>query len=111
MRHWMISCLGLAFLATGANAVMAAGDAAAGEQKSQVCQTCHGIDGRGADPSYPALAGQHASYLVRTLSDYRDGSRPNPLMAGFARDLSDRDIQDLAAWYASLKGLRDLSKR
>jgi cytochrome c553 len=92
-----------------AETALAGGDAAAGEQKSQACQVCHGADGRGADPSFPVLAGQHASYLVRALTDYRNGKRKNAVMGGFAASLSDQDIRDLAAWYASLEGLRDLS--
>jgi cytochrome c553 len=88
---------------------MAAGDAAAGQEKSAACQACHGTDGRGADPSFPVLAGQHASYLAQALRDYREGKRRNPVMSGFALNLSDRDIDDLAAWYASLEGLTDLS--
>jgi cytochrome c553 len=58
---------------------------------------------------YPNLAGQHASYIRKSLQDYRDGQRVNPLMSGFATNLSDQDIEDLAAWFASQPGLRDLS--
>ncbi|NIP17212.1 MAG: c-type cytochrome [Xanthomonadales bacterium] len=90
---------------------LAAGDAASGQEKSGACAACHGADGRGTDPSYPVLAGQHASYLARALKDYRDGRRRNPIMGGFAGQLSDQDIEDLAAWYASLDGLEDLSGR
>ena len=102
--------LAAAMLCLAATAV-AGGNPVAGEQKSQTCQACHGADGRGADPSYPVLAGQHASYLAQALTDYRDGRRKNPVMGGFAAQLSDQDIEDLAAWYASLDGLNDLSIR
>ena len=91
--------------------ILAGGNASAGEQKSQVCQACHGADGLGTDPSYPVLAGQHASYLARALVDYREGRRKNPVMGGFAATLADQDIRDLAAWYAGLEGLQDLSIR
>jgi cytochrome c553 len=87
----------------------AKGDAAAGQEKSKLCEACHGADGKSVDPSYPNLAGQYGSYLQKALKDYRSGRRSNPVMAGMAGPLSDQDIEDLAAWYASQKGLRDLS--
>ncbi len=82
---------------------------APGREKSQLCEACHGVDGIGVEPDYPRLAGQHASYLERTLQDYRDGKRRNAIMAAFAVNLNDQDIEDLAMWYASMDGLRDLS--
>lgn len=85
------------------------GDPAAGKEKSTVCQACHGLDGKAVDPSYPNLAGQHESYLVKALADYRAGRRNNPVMGPMAMNLSDQDIEDLAAWYASQEGLEDLS--
>jgi cytochrome c553 len=63
----------------------------------------------GTDPAYPALAGQHQSYLSKALGDYRSGARGNAIMRNFAAKLSDQDIEDLSAWYAGLEGLRDLS--
>ena len=86
------------------------GDAAAGQQKSTPCQACHGEAGIAVDANlYPNIAGQHASYIGKALHDYRDGHRVNPLMSGFAAALSDQDIEDLSAWFASQAGLRDLS--
>lgn len=87
-----------------------AGDVQAGERKAQVCQACHGPDGNGiGDPQYPLLAGQHADYMEKTLRDYRSGARDNAIMAGFAGTLSDQDIRDLSAFYASQTGpLRDM---
>lgn len=87
------------------------GDPAAGKDKSAVCQACHGLDGKSVDPSYPNLAGQHESYLVKAMADYRAGRRTNPIMGPMAINLSDQDIEDLAAWYASQEGLEDLSIR
>ena len=78
------------------------GDAEAGKAKSQVCQACHGPDGNGiGDPQYPLIAGQYADYLEKSLHDYRSGERSNPIMQGFASTLSDEDIRDLAAFFAS----------
>jgi len=86
------------------------GDKAAGQEKSQSCQACHGANGMAVDPNlYPNIAGQHPSYIAKALHDYRDGRRVNPLMSSFAANLSDQDIEDLAAWFASQGGLRDLS--
>lgn len=90
-------------------AAMAAGNAEAGAQKSQVCQACHGADGHGTNPTYPVLAGQHADYMEHALKAYRDGSRKNAIMSGMSTNLSDQDIKDLAAYYNSLEGLQDLS--
>ena len=89
--------------------VKADGDPAAGREKAQVCAACHGQDGKSVDPTYPNLAGQHESYLVKALADYRAGRRTNVIMAPMAANLSDQDIEDLAAWYSSQTGLEDLS--
>ena len=89
-------------------ALHAGGDPAAGKEKAQVCAACHGQDGHSIDPNYPNLAGQYESYLVKALADYRAQRRANPIMAPLAANLSDQDIEDLAAWYASQEGLEDL---
>jgi cytochrome c553 len=89
--------------------VAARGDATAGQEKAKLCEACHGATGKSVDPNYPNLAGQHKDYLQKALADYRSGRRPNPIMAGMAGTLSDQDIEDLAAWYSSQEGLRDLS--
>jgi len=81
----------------------------AAEEKSKVCEACHGVTGKSVDPTYPNLAGQHASYLAQALGDYRSSARTNPIMAGMATNLSNQDIADLAAWFASQQGLQDLS--
>ena len=88
---------------------MAGGNAQAGKEKAKVCEACHGPTGMSVDPSYPNLAGQHESYLQKSLGDYRSGRRTNAIMAGFAANLSNQDIMDLAAWFASQEGLKDLS--
>ena len=79
----------------------AGGDAAKGEELAQTCAACHGADGNSSIPSNPKLAGQYESYLVRALSDYRSGARESAIMASFAATLTDQDIRDLAAWFAS----------
>ena len=96
-------------LMLSSGAAMAGGDASAGEGKSTTCQACHGADGNGIDPMYPKLSGQYASYLEQALKDYKSGARSNPIMAGFSATLSEEDIEDLAAYYASMESqLTDL---
>ena len=82
----------------------AAGDIAAGKQKSQVCATCHGEAGRSTNPLFPKLAGQVEDYLVHTIKAYRDGTRKNAVMQGMAASLSNSDIEDLAAYFHSESG-------
>jgi cytochrome c553 len=86
-----------------ANAAHAAGDAAAGKRKALQCQTCHGLDGLSKLPEAPNLAGQPQPYLVKALDEYRKGVRKNEMMSVVAPALSDQDIADLAAFYASIE--------
>ena len=79
----------------------AAGDAAAGKEKAEVCKQCHGDDGNSPTPIFPKIGGQHAKYIVQALEDYRTGVRKDPVMAAFAVALSKQDQEDLAAWYES----------
>ncbi len=80
----------------------AAGDVAAGHTKAKRCAACHGIDGKAKLPDAPNLAGQNPIYLVSALNDYKSGARKNDMMSLVAPKLSDADIADLAAYYASL---------
>jgi cytochrome c553 len=86
-------------------ALHAAGNAESGKAKAaQVCAACHGPDGnKPSAADQPILAGQHYDYLVRALTDYKIGRRTNPIMKGFAGQLSKQDIEDLAAWFSSQK--------
>lgn len=79
------------------------GDVEAGKDKAVACGGCHGDDGNSSDSNFPRLAGQYESYLIKSLKDYRSGVRNNAMMAGFASTLSDEDITDIAAYYASQK--------
>ena len=82
-----------------------AADLEAGKKKAaEVCAACHGPDGnKPSAPDQPILAGQHQDYLERALTDYKIGRRNNPIMKGFAGQLSKKDIENLAAWFASQK--------
>ncbi|NBU25602.1 MAG: cytochrome c [Gammaproteobacteria bacterium] len=77
----------------------------------QTCVACHGADGIGITPQYPTLAGQHADYLERALTDYKKGGRKNAIMAGFAGQLSAQDIRDMARYYSSQRPGLDTAKR
>ena len=105
------SLLLLSLLALAPAVASAAGNPAQGQQKATVCQTCHGATGIAVQPIYPNLAGQHEDYLVMSLKAFRDGSRENAIMSGFATSLSDTDIEDLAAWYASQSGLVEITDK
>jgi cytochrome c553 len=68
-----------------------------------LCVSCHGADGVGITPNYPTLAGQHEDYLVRALDEYKKGGRKNPIMKGFAANLTDADIDVIAQYFSGLK--------
>ncbi|MBF9234397.1 c-type cytochrome [Microvirga alba] len=80
-----------------------AADAQTGRDKVIVCQACHGMDGLSKTPEAPNLAGQVEGYLVKTLNDYRSGARKNESMNIVAKDLSDEDIANAAAYYAAIQ--------
>ncbi len=81
------------------------GDPAAGKGKTSMCAGCHGIPGyRTVFPevySVPKLGGQHAAYIVKALQEYKAGNRNHPTMRAIAASLTDKDMADLAAYYAS----------
>ncbi|MCY7316465.1 MAG: cytochrome c [Rubrivivax sp.] len=89
----------LALLALPASAQ----DVAKGRQKAQACAVCHGPLGLSSAPDAPNLAAQPALYTAAQLRAYRNGTRKHEVMAVMAKPLTDDDIADLAAWYASLR--------
>ena len=85
---------------------LAAGDVAAGQAKAGVCAACHGADGIAVIPGYPNLKGQNEQYIASSIKAYKAGQRTGglaPVMQAQANLLSDEDIANLAAYYASLK--------
>ena len=78
-------------------------DAQAGHQKAAICAACHGPMGLSATPDAPNLAGQPAEYVRAQLKAYRGGTRKHEVMSLMAQPLSDADIDNLAAWFSSLK--------
>jgi cytochrome c553 len=79
----------------------AAGDAQRGEAKAAVCAACHGLDGNSPDPINPKIAGQHELYIYRHLKLFKSGARENAIMLGFASQLTQQDMRDIGAWFAS----------
>ena len=80
------------------------GDATAGQTKAAVCGACHGPDGNSPAPNFPKLAGQGERYLTKQLHDIKDGKRTVLEMTGLLTNLSDQDLADIAAYFASQKG-------
>lgn len=87
----------------------AQGDIEAGKQKSATCTACHGQDGNSTLAQYPSIAGQHAGYLEKQLKEFKLGmetqgkqGRLEPVMSGMAMPLTEQDIMDLSAYFASL---------
>lgn len=81
---------------------LAAGDPAAGRDKAKICRACHGLDGVARLPNAATIAGENDIYLVKQLKAFRDGERRDPQMEIIAKDLTDAEIADLAAWYSSI---------
>jgi cytochrome c553 len=82
---------------------VADGDIAAGRKKSSACVVCHDREGMGTMPNFPNLAGQKALYLALQMEAFRKGTRTSENMGVVVKSLSDQDIEDLAAFYESLK--------
>ncbi|MBO9354517.1 c-type cytochrome [Bordetella petrii] len=111
MKRYMLTLAGAILAAAGCAAQ--AQDLAAGKAVFDKfnCASCHGADAKTpVDPSYPILAGQHADYLEQALRSYKRGAagspatanvRKNPIMGAFAAQLSDQDIEHVAAWLAA----------
>jgi cytochrome c553 len=95
--------LAVALAACGMGLAQAA-DNAAGKAKADVaCAVCHGPQGLSLQPNVPHLAGQPQIYLVEQLRNYRSGKRHHEVMSVIAKSLTDREIDDLARWYSSLR--------
>lgn len=77
------------------------GNAEAGKEKSAVCAACHGPDGNSLAPLWPKLAGQHEKYLLQQIQAFKVGTRSEPTMSPMAAPLSDQDMADLAAYFAT----------
>ena len=99
MKTWLITLAAATAFVCGP--VQASGDAKAGEAKSAACLACHGPMGNSVVPMWPKLAGQHPEYLQKQLMDFKANNRVNEQMTPMALPLSDQDMADLAAYFAS----------
>ena len=79
----------------------AEGNVETGKTKSATCAACHGADGNSVNPEWPKLAGQHPDYIIKQLSNFKEGARVNASMAPMAKPLSEQDMADLAAYFSS----------
>lgn len=96
------------FIGFTSNAAAVEGSVEAGQSKAMVCAACHGPNGNSPSSMYPSLAGQHDTYLIKQLTEYRlaaqtngEQGRANAIMQGQAMNLSDQDIADLAAYFSA----------
>ena len=98
--------LAAAILLAGLNTAAAA-DIEAGKKKAaEICAACHGPDGNSATGDFPRIAGQYADYLSKAMRDYKTGARQDPIMAGFAKPLTEQEIENLSAYFAAQSGLQ-----
>lgn len=105
MKNFIIAAVSGALLLISSQGM--ATDIEAGKKKAaEVCAACHGPDGNSPAPAFPRLAGQHVSYLQRSLIEYKSGVRKDPIMAGMAAALSKEDIENVSAYFASQSGLK-----
>ncbi len=86
-------------------------DLVAGQTKATtVCSACHAVDGSRGMPIYPILQGQHPEYLVKQLTEFKEGKRKNPIMSGMAAILTPDDMRNVAAFYATKKAQGGVAK-
>jgi len=86
-------------------------DVAAGQAKfTAVCAACHGADGNSGTPANPRLSQQHDAYIVKQLQEFKSGKRPNPIMQGFAAQLSEQDMRNIAAYLVAQKAKTNFAK-
>jgi cytochrome c553 len=100
MKSFFIVLVSVLIFASG---TAIAGDVEAGKAKSALCASCHGPAGISLSPLWPNLAGQKEQYLAKQIKAFRDGTRTDAMMAPMVAALSDTDIDNLAAYFSSLK--------
>jgi cytochrome c553 len=98
LKHSVSVCL---MLATSYSVPTLAADAAAGGEKAALCAGCHGPNGKSSNPQWPNLAAQQPDYLAAQLKAFKSGARKNPMMQGMVANLSDQDIENIAAYFAA----------
>ena len=79
-------------------------EARSGEEVAKQCVSCHADDGNSIAPNFPKLAGQHADYMFHALKSYKSGERKNAIMAGIVSALTEKEMKNVAAFYAKMDG-------
>ena len=102
-RRFFALFLLLGFGFGAATSAMAADPAAGRKKAATTCAVCHGVDGLSKTPDAPNLAGNNSAYLIKQLKAFKSGARQQDQMSIIAKDLSDDDMANVAAWYSSLK--------
>lgn len=113
-RHKMKTLLKSVVIVAGfvlASGVSAEGNIEAGKNASAVCAGCHGADGNSVVPNFPKLAGQGAPYLLKQLNDIKSGARVVVEMTGILDNMSDSDMENMAAYFASQKASGGQAKK
>jgi len=101
-KNLLAFSLALAFTSTS-GILHAEGDKNAGKEKAAACASCHGDNGNSIVSTFPKLAQQHPSYLIKQLQAFKNGTRKNPMMSPMAMGLTDEEMVDIAAYYAEQK--------
>ena len=101
MKHRLLAAAVIALFAA-AGAAQAGGDAAAGKTKAATCAGCHGANGEGTGNN-PPLAGMSEDKFAQAIGEFQSGKRTNTAMKAFSKKLKPQDVEDLAAYYLSLK--------
>jgi cytochrome c553 len=101
MKHRVLAAAVIALFAV-AGAAQAGGDATAGKTKASTCAGCHGANGEGSGNN-PPLAGMSEDKFVHAIGEFQSGKRTNTAMKAFSKKLKPQDVEDLAAYYLSLK--------
>ena len=110
-RAWVAACLAGALCASGAAVGQKGADPDRGAQKAAACASCHGAAGAKPQPGTPLLAGQNHEFLVLQMFYLREGLRDVPQMAGLLKGFSDRDLEDVAAYYARQQPASDTGSK
>ncbi len=103
-RAWLTGLSAALVIASVSDTALGQGDMSAGRQKAEArCAVCHGVDGLSKVVEAPNLAGQNERYLIEQLGNFQAGVRQNEMMSIVIKDLSQADIEDLAAYYAAIQ--------
>jgi cytochrome c553 len=96
--------------AAAENSAPGAPDLVKGQATAVVCSACHASDGSRGNPQFPILQGQHPDYIYKQLTEFKSGKRNNAIMKGMASTLSDQDMRNVAAYYATKSAAPGFSK-